>query len=258
MNANKPRSATWLGALPFVFLLVGWWLLPRLVQYPAYMLPPIGDVVAFARESVMDGSLLRNVLASLARLAAGFAIGIALALPLGLAIALNRHVADTFRPVLSFLQAIAGIAWVPLTIIWFGIGNGSVIFVIANTIFFASLYNVVTGVQSIPTSLYRAVRSHGGHGWSLLVNLILPGALVQLLLGIRTSMAYGWRALVAAEMIAGSSGLGFMTMEAVQWQRTDTIILGMIVIGLIWMLMDRTVFTEIERRTVGRWGLLQR
>jgi len=108
VNANKPRSATWLGALPFVFLLVGWWLLPRLVQYPAYMLPPIGDVVAFARESVMDGSLLRNVLASLARLAAGFAIGIALALPLGLAIALNRHVADTFRPVLSFLQASRG------------------------------------------------------------------------------------------------------------------------------------------------------
>ncbi len=258
MSARKAVYPTWLGALPFVLLLGGWWLLPRIVQYPAYMLPPIGDVVAFARESIMDGSLLRNVLASLARLAAGFAIGIALALPLGLAIALNRHVADTFRPVLSFLQAIAGIAWVPLTIIWFGIGNGSVIFVIANTIFFASLYNVVTGVQSIPTSLYRAVRSHGGRGWSLLVNLILPGALVQLLLGIRTSMAYGWRALVAAEMIAGSSGLGFMTMEAVQWQRTDTIILGMIVIGLIWMLMDRTVFTVIERRTVGRWGLLQR
>ena len=258
MSTGTPRSPTWLGTLPFIALLAAWWLLPRLVQYPAYMLPPIGDVVAFARESILDGSLLRNVLASLARLAAGFAIGIALALPLGLAIALNRHVADTFRPVLSFLQAIAGIAWVPLTIIWFGIGNGSVIFVIANTIFFASLYNVVTGVQSIPTSLYRAVRSHGGRGWSLLVNLILPGALVQLLLGIRTSMAYGWRALVAAEMIAGSSGLGFMTMEAVQWQRTDTIILGMIVIGLIWMLMDRTVFTVIERRTVGRWGLLQR
>jgi ABC-type nitrate/sulfonate/bicarbonate transport system permease component len=253
-----PPSAKWVGAVPFIGLLAAWWLLPRLVHYPAYMLPSIGDVFAFARESVLDGSLLRNVLASLARLAAGFAIGIALAVPLGLAIALNRHVADTFRPVLSFLQAIAGIAWVPLTIIWFGIGNGSVIFVIANTIFFASLYNVVTGVQSIPTSLYRAVRSHGGRGWSLLVNLLLPGALVQLLLGLRTSMAYGWRALVAAEMIAGSSGLGFMTMEAVQWQRTDTIILGMIVIGLIWMLMDRTVFTVIERRTVGRWGLLQR
>ena len=135
-------------------ILVAWWLLPHVVQYPSYMLPPISAVLDFAWESIRDGTLAAATsLASLARLAAGFVIGMALAIPLGLAIALNRHVADMFRPVLSFLQAIAGIAWVPLTIIWFGIGNGSVIFVIANTIFFASLYNTVIGVQSIPTSL---------------------------------------------------------------------------------------------------------
>jgi ABC-type nitrate/sulfonate/bicarbonate transport system permease component len=215
-------------------------------------------VLDYARESMLDGSLPRDVLASLARLVIGFAIGMALAIPLGLAIALNRHVADLFRPVLSFLQAIAGIAWVPLTIIWFGMGNGTVIFVIANTIFFAALYNTVIGVQSIPLALHRAVRSHGGRGVALLANLILPGAMVQILLGIRTSVAYGWRALVASEMIAGSNGLGYMTMEAVQWQRTEKVILGMIVIGLLWVLMDRVVFTPIERRTVGRWGLLQR
>ena len=258
MNIPPPKAATWLGTLPFILVIAAWWLLPRIVQYPAYMLPPISAVLDFAWESIRDGTLLKNVLWSLGRLFAGFVIGMALAVPLGLAIALNRHVAETFRPVLSFLQAIAGIAWVPLTLIWFGIGNGSVIFVIANTIFFASLYNTVTGVQSIPTPLYRAVRSHGGSGFALLTNLILPGALVQLLLGMRTSMAYGWRALVASEMIAGSNGLGFMTMEAVQWQRTDVIILGMIVIGILWMLLDRLVFTAIERRTVGRWGLLQR
>jgi NitT/TauT family transport system permease protein/taurine transport system permease protein len=257
-RARRLAPPTWLGTLPFIALLVGWWVLPKAVQYPSYMLPPISAVLDFAWDSVRDGSLAKNVAASLARLAVGFSIGMALAVPLGLAIALNRYVADMFRPVLSVLQAIAGIAWVPLTIIWFGIGNGSVVFVIANTIFFASLYNTVIGVQSIPTSLYRAVQSHGGRGWQLLTNLILPGALVQLLLGVRTSMAYGWRALVASEMIAGSSGLGYMTMEAVQWQRTDVIILGMIVIGLLWVLMDRTLFTAIERRTVARWGLLQR
>ena len=174
---------------------------PSLSVYIANLLPPISAVLGFAWESIVDGSLLTNVLSSLARLAAGFAIGMALAVPLGLAIALNRHVADLFRPLLSFLQAIAGIAWVPLTIIWFGIGNGSVVFVIANTIFFASLYNTIVGVQSIPTPLYRAVQSHGGRGWTLLANLILPGALVQLLVGVRTTMAYGWRALVASEMM---------------------------------------------------------
>jgi NitT/TauT family transport system permease protein/taurine transport system permease protein len=255
---TRLRDRRELGALSFLAIIVAWWMLPRLIQYPSYMLPSIGTVLDFARESLADGSLLRNVLASLSRLAIGAVLGLALAVPLGIAIALNRHVGDIFRPVLSFLQAIAGIAWVPLTIIWFGIGNGSVIFVIANTIFFASIYNTVVGVQSIPLALHRAVRSHGGRGLSLLTNLILPGALVQILLGIRTSMAYGWRALVASEMIAGSNGLGYMTMEAVQWQRTEVIILGMIVIGVLWMLMDRAVFTVIERRTVERWGLMQR
>jgi NitT/TauT family transport system permease protein/taurine transport system permease protein len=258
VKVAPPKAATIQGTLPFIAIIAAWWLLPRIVQYPAYMMPPISAVLDFAWEAIGDGSLVKNILWSLARLFAGFLIGMALAVPLGLAIALNRYIADIFRPLLSFLQAIAGIAWVPLTIIWFGIGNGSVIFVIANTIFFASLYNTVTGVQSIPTSLYRAVRSHGGSGLALLTNLILPGALVQLLLGMRTSMAYGWRALVAAEMIAGSNGLGYMTMEAVQWQRTDVIILGMIVIGILWLVLDRTVFTAIERRTVARWGLLQR
>jgi ABC-type nitrate/sulfonate/bicarbonate transport system permease component len=251
-------DALTLGTLPFVLILGAWALLPYVVAYPSYMLPSIGTVLDYARESVLDGSLPRDVLASLARLVVGFVIGMALAIPLGVAIALNRYVADVFRPVLSFLQAIAGVAWVPLTIIWFGMGDGSVLFVIANTIFFAALYNTVIGVQSIPLALHRAVRSHGGRGMGLLANLILPGAMVQILLGIRTSVAYGWRALVASEMIAGSNGLGYMTMEAVQWQRTEKIILGMIVIGLLWVLMDRLVFTPIERRTVGRWGLLQR
>ncbi len=257
-RTTRGLDAVTLGTLPFLLILGGWALLPYAVDYPPYMLPSIGTVLDYARESVLDGSLPRDIVASLARLAIGFVIGMGLAIPLGLAIALNRYVADLFRPVLSFLQAIAGIAWVPLTIIWFGMGNGSVIFVIANTIFFSALYNTVIGVQSIPLALHRAVRSHGGRGLALLSNLILPGAMVQILLGIRTSVAYGWRALVASEMIAGSNGLGYMTMEAVQWQRTEKIILGMIVIGVLWVLMDRLVFTTIERRTVARWGLLQR
>jgi ABC-type nitrate/sulfonate/bicarbonate transport system permease component len=258
VQSRRQLEAWSLGFVPFLALVGGWLLLPYVVKYPSYMLPSVATVLDYALETVRDGTLVTNILASLARLLVGFVIGMALAVPLGIAIALNRTVADVFRPVLSFLQAIAGIAWVPLTIVWFGIGNGSVVFVIANTIFFSALYNTVIGVQSIPLALHRAVRSHGGSGVSLLTNLILPGALVQILLGVRTSLAYGWRALVAAEMIAGSNGLGYMTMEAVQWQRTETIILGMIVIGVLWVLMDHLIFTPIERRTVGRWGLLQR
>jgi len=246
------------GLVPFVLALAGWAVLPELVEYPSYMMPPLPDVWAHLVEIVEDGTLLRHVLASLERLALGFAAGTGIAVPLGIAIALNRHVADTLKPLLTFLQSIAGIAWVPLAIIWFGIGMGSVVFVIANTIFFATLYNTVVGVQAIPQALHRAVRSLGGRGWTLTGVLILPGALVQLIVGFRTAMAYGWRALVAGEMIAGTNGLGYMTIEAVQWYRTESVLVGMIAIGLIWLAMDRFIFVPIENATVRRWGIVQR
>jgi NitT/TauT family transport system permease protein/taurine transport system permease protein len=221
------------------------------------MLPSLARMAESARDSLADGSLAGHVSASLARLLLGFAIGNGLAIPLGIAIALDRRVADLLRPLLTFLQSIAGIAWVPLAIIWFGIGQGAVVFVIANTIFFASIYNTVVGVQQISNALHRAVRCLGGRGLGVLTELVLPGALVQIILGFRTSMAYGWRALVAGEMIAGTSGLGYMTIEAVQWYRTDTVILGMIVIGCLWLLLDRFLFVPLERATVVRWGMLR-
>jgi ABC-type nitrate/sulfonate/bicarbonate transport system permease component len=252
------KAASLFGLVPFGLVLAAWAILPMAIDYPSYMLPPLPDVLAHLQEIVSDGTLAGHIVGSLGRLALGFALGAGIAVPLGIAIALNRHVADTLKPLLTFLQSIAGIAWVPLAIIWFGIGIGSVVFVIANTIFFALLYNTVVGVQAIPQALHRAVRSLGGRGLSLATVLILPGALVQLIVGFRTAMAYGWRALVAGEMIAGTNGLGYMTIEAVQWYRTETVLIGMIAIGLIWLVMDRLVFVPLERATVQRWGIVQR
>ncbi len=100
--------------------------------------------------------------------------------------------------------------------------------------------------------------SHGGRGVQVFTELLLPGALVQIILGLRTSVALGWRALVAAEMLAGASGLGYMTIEAVQWYKTDVVILGMILIGVLWLALDRLLFVPLERATVIRWGVVQR
>lgn len=252
----KAKNA--IGLVPFAVALAAWAILPKLIDYPSYMMPPLPDVWAHLKEIGADGTLAGHVIASLERLALGFVVGTGVAVPLGIVIALNRHVADMLKPLLTFLQSIAGIAWVPLAVIWFGIGIGSVVFVIANTIFFATLYNTVVGVQAIPQALHRAVRSLGGRGWRLATVLILPGALVQLIVGFRTAMAYGWRALVAAEMIAGTNGLGYMTIEAVQWYKTESVLVGMIAIGLIWLAMDQFIFVPLERVTVRRWGIVQR
>jgi NitT/TauT family transport system permease protein/taurine transport system permease protein len=245
-------------SIPFLVVAAGWLLAPHLLEYPKYLLPPVGDVWTRFLQMLGDGSLARHTGRSLLRLAAGFVAGNALAIPLGIAIALHRGVSESVRPVLVFLQSIAGIAWIPLAIVWFGIGNGAVVFVIANIVFFSVVYNTVIGVQTIPLVLRRAVLSSGGRGVQVLTELLLPGALVQIILGLRTSVALGWRALVASEMLAGASGLGYLTIEAVQWYKTDVVLLGMIVIGLLWLLMDRLLFAPLERVTVARWGMLQR
>ena len=252
------RQHAWIGVLPFVVLCVVWWIIPRVLDYTAYMLPAPEQVLARLGALLKSGLLLGHIAASLKQLAIGFVLGNVLAVLFGVAIATNRDASDLLRPVLTFLQSIAGIAWVPLAIIWFGIGKGVIVFVVANTIFFSSLNNAVAGIQQIPDVLYRAARSNGASSWQILRELLLPGALVQIIVGMRTSMAYGWRALVAAEMIAGTQGLGYMTLEAVQWYQTDTVILGMISIGLIWLILDRGLFQFLERRTVVRWGMLRK
>jgi ABC-type nitrate/sulfonate/bicarbonate transport system permease component len=246
------------GALPFALLIAAWIAAPHLIDYPPYMLPRLAAIWTRLVETVADGTLPAHVATSLTRLLAGFVIGNAIAIPLGVAIALNRHVADMCLPLITFLQSIAGIAWIPLAIIWFGIGNGAIVFVIANIIFFSVVHNTVIGVQTIPLALRRAVLSHGGSGLQLMTELVLPGALMQIILGLRTSVALGWRALVAGEMLAGASGLGYMTLEAVQWYKTDTVILGMLLIGVFWLVIDRLLFVPLERATVQRWGLVQR
>ncbi len=153
-----------LGTVPFVALGLAWLLIPMLTKIPPYALPTPGEVIGRLYSGVVDGSLPKDVLASLRRLLLGFCIGNGLAIPLGIAIALNRRVSDLLRPLLTFLASIGGIAWVPLAVVWLGVGSGAVLFVIANQIFFGSIYNTVTGVETIPRVLRRAVLSNGARG----------------------------------------------------------------------------------------------
>lgn len=258
MRSTGLNNAKLLGVIPFAVILLAWAAVPYFVEIPPYVLPTVPDVVSTFVEKLSSGEYLADIAFSLSLLGLGFIIGNAIAFPLGIAIARSATVSQFVQPIVVFMQSIAGIAWVPLAIVWFGLGLGSVLFVIVNTIFFANLYNVITGVRSIPSTLFRAVRCHGGSGWQIYRQLIIPGALLQVIVGLRTSMAYGWRALVAGEMIIGSQGIGFRTMEAVQWYQSDVVILGMLTIGVLWLALDRILFVPLEARTVRRWGLIQR
>ena len=190
------------------------------------------------------------------RLAVGAFWGIALGIPLGLLIGMSRRAHTALWPVLLFFQAIGDIAWLPILVIWFGYGLVTMTFVIVYTVIFPVVINTVLGVRSIhaqhasrraePRRLARAV----------LWEVVLPGALPNIMTGLRNGLGYGWRALIAAEIIVGTSGIGFLMFDARRAGSVVEILLGMIILGILWYIVDSWILAPIERATGQRWGLV--
>jgi taurine transport system permease protein len=186
----------------------------------------------------------------------GAAVGVMLGIPLGILIGTNRTAHRALWPILLFFQAIGDIAWLPILLIWFGFGLTTMIFVIVYTVLFPIVLNTVLGVETIPRDLTRAARSLGASPASLLWHVILPGALPNILTGLRNGLGYGWRALIAVEIIVGTSGIGFMMFDARRAGSTVEIVLGMIILGSLWYVVDGWILAPLERATGQRWGVV--
>jgi NitT/TauT family transport system permease protein/taurine transport system permease protein len=195
---------------------------------------------------------------SVVRLAVGAAAGMAIGIPLGVLVGLSSRAHKALWPALLFFQAIGDIAWLPILLIWFGFGLTTMTLVIVYTVLFPVVLNTVLGVRSVPLTLHRAARSLGASRTRVLWEVVLPGALPNIITGLRNGLGYGWRALIAAEMIVGTSGIGFMMFDARRGGSVVEIMLGMIVLGLLWYVVDGWVLAPIERATGQRWGLVAR
>jgi NitT/TauT family transport system permease protein/taurine transport system permease protein len=224
----------------------------------ARVFPSIESVFKAGIEAVNDGSIFNHIAASLGRVAVGTLLAVLISIPLGVAMGLNPIVSDFLSPLFRFFSVLAGIAWIPIATLWFGYGFGAITFVIFNAVFFVVTYNTLLGVASIPMPLRNAAASLGANGWTLLTQVILPGALPNIVTGIRTGLGFAWRGLIAAEMIATNVGLGYMLFLARDFYKTEVIVLGMIIIGLIWLAIDRLILAPIERATIERWGMVRR
>ncbi|MGH7326448.1 MAG: ABC transporter permease [Candidatus Rokuibacteriota bacterium] len=244
------------GAAPFAVLLAGWALVTGTGMVPAIFLPPPGDVLRTSWELARDGSLWVNVAASLGRVLLGVVVSAPLAVALGVLVGLSRRLAAVLEPIASFFNALSGIAWLPLAVTWFGLGWTSVTFIMSNTIFFLVFFNTLIGVRTVPRIFEHAVRTLGGSRRHLILHVLIPGALPSIVTGLRMAIGFGWRALIAAEMIATSTGLGFLIYNAANFHQTDTILVGIVTIGLLWLATDRLILQPLERRTVERWGLV--
>jgi ABC-type nitrate/sulfonate/bicarbonate transport system permease component len=150
-------------------------------------------------------------------------------------------VEEQLDPVMEILRPVPPLAWIPLSILWFGIGNTQNEFIIFLGIFFPILLNTITGVKGIEPSLVRAARCLGAPEWKILWRIVLRAALPQILTGVRIGLGVGWMALVAAELVGAISGLGFMINDARTVLRTDYILVGMATIGLVGLCIDRTI-----------------
>lgn len=245
-------------ALPLLILLIFWEFCVQFFQVNARVFPSIEAVLKAGLEAVNDGSIFNHIAASLGRVAVGTLLAVLVSIPLGVAMGLNPIVSDFLSPLFRFFSVLAGIAWIPIATLWFGYGFGAITFVIFNAVFFVVTYNTLLGVASIPMPLRNAAASLGANGWTLLTQVILPGALPNIVTGIRTGLGFAWRGLIAAEMIATNVGLGYMLFLARDFYKTEVIVLGMIIIGLIWLAIDRLILAPVERATIERWGMVRR
>ena len=243
---------------PLLVLVIVWAIVVPLFHVSPRVFPSVGAVGGAAVESIRDGTLLNHVGASLLRVGLGTLIGVVTAVPLGIAMGVSPGISAFLTPLFRFFSVLAGIAWIPIATLWFGYGFGAIIFVIFNAVFFVVAYNTLLGVSTISYSLRNAAASLGAGKWALLTEVLLPGALPNIVTGIRTGLGFAWRGLIAAEMIATNVGLGYMLFVARDFYRTEVIVLGMIVIGVLWLLIDRLLLVPLERSTIERWGMVRR
>ena len=245
-----------LPALPFVVILVAWIIGWHVFRPIPSTLPAVSAVFEAVWQRALDGELAKHIAASLWRLFLGSVVGIVTGIVGGFIAGLYRGVSDFLNPLVVFFNAISGIVWLPLMIGWLGIGTALAVFLIWNTVFFIVFQNTVLGVQLVPQVYEQGVQALGGGRIETIRSVILPGALPYILTGIRSGLGFGWRALIAAELVGASEGLGQMIFAAAEFHRSDIIIAGCLIIGTIAIAMDRWLLAPIEQRTIQRWGLV--
>lgn len=190
---------------------------------------------------LFSGELPHDAYSSLYRVIAGFVIGAGLALPMGLLMGANQRIYGLFNPLVQILRPIPPIAYIPLAILWFGLGNPPSFFLIAIGAFFPVLMNTIAGVRQVDGIYLRAARNLGVSQWTMFTRVILPAATPYILAGVRIGIGTAFIVVIVSEMIAVNDGLGFRILEAREFMWSDKIIAGMVTIGLLGLLIDGAV-----------------
>jgi NitT/TauT family transport system permease protein len=212
------------------------------------------DVARGMAELVRRGVLWSYIADSFMRVAVGFSAAVMIGVPVGLALGLNPPAAAVVNPVVQILRPISPIAWIPLAVVWFGIGNAAPIFLIFLGALFPTLVSSMNAVRNVPAMFRRAGVNFGLTPRQLLTRIVFPAALPQIIVGLRIALGIAWLVVVAAEMIAVNSGLGYLVIDARNsGKRYDLVIAAMVLIGAIGLILDMA-FRRLETIKPVRWG----
>ncbi|HKU88789.1 MAG TPA: ABC transporter permease [Steroidobacteraceae bacterium] len=228
-----------------------WW--ATVVLTKSVIFPTPWQVVTGTLELAEDGTLWEHIGASLFRVGAGFGLAVLFAIPLGLWMGWVRGAFVTLNPVFQILRPISPIAWIPIAILWFGVGNASPIYLIFIASVFPMIVQTTVGVHTIEKRFLRAAENFGVPRKKLFMQVVFPATLPQIITGMRIGLGVAWLVVVAAEMIALRSGLGYMIIDSRNaGNRYDLVVAGMIIIGLIGLLLDG-LMRLLEGMKVVRW-----
>jgi ABC-type nitrate/sulfonate/bicarbonate transport system permease component len=245
------------GAAGVAALLAVWEVFARSGMYSTAMTPPIESVGRVIWSMLADGTFVKNALATLARVFIGLGISFAIAVPLGVLMARYWGAERIFLPVLSVLLPIPSLAWVPLFILWFGIGNLATILVVIYASIFPLVYSVWTGVRAVNPLWLRAATVMGADETTLFRKVIWPGALPYIITGLRLSFGRAFIGVIGGELLASPKlGLGEIIFNAAEFLDAGTMLATLVGIGVIGVIFERFVFQPLERVTVGRWGMV--
>lgn len=250
---RKGVSARMISAATILLVLAAWALSARLQLVSPVFLPSPAAVwnkfIVVVSDGFVDATLLQHAVASLGRVFAALVAALLIGVPVGLAIGISTVGRGIFDPLLEFLRPIPPLAYLPLVIIWFGIGEPSKILVIAIAMLAPVALSTASGVRGVSQERINAARSLGATKRQVVRHVILPSALPSILTGLRIALGAGWSTLVAAELVAATRGLGFMIQSAAQFLVTDVVIMGILVIAAIAFVLEFTI-RRIERALV--------
>src|SRR3954471_3229138 len=232
-------------------LIAAWWLAVDLTQSAIFPTPKA--VVLGTLELARDGTLWEHIGASLMRVGIGFGIAVLIAVPLGLWMGWVHGAFVTLNPLFQILRPISPIAWIPIAILWFGVGNASPIYLIFIASVFPMIVQTTAGVHTIEKRFLNAAENFGVPRQKLFMQVVFPASLPQIIVGMRIGLGVAWLVVVAAEMIALHSGLGYLIIDSRNaGNRYDLVIAGMIIIGLIGLALDG-IMRLMEKMQIVRW-----